>query len=429
MSSYWGIFFLPMQILQELESLIPPLSNEEFKQLERNILEEGIREPLITWNGILIDGHNRYRIAQEHDMNYETLEKEFENINRVKEWMINNQFGRRNLSNYQRSVLALQLEDVFREKAKEKQKESGGAVPQISAKPPVETRQEIAKVANVSHDTIAKVKKIEANATPEVKEKLNTGTMSINEAYKEIKKEEKQNNFEINKANFEKEIISTKEYLPKYFIGNSIDILNKEPLNKISLLLSDPPYGMDFKSGFDYDKKWGKIDNDKIEDTIPILDSVFYEAKKHLLPDAHIYIFGNPFEIENIKPVFEKYFKLKNILIWDREVIGMGDLKTYGRSYDIILFGYNEKWKDLNGTRDRDILRFNRVAPNNLKHPTEKPLDILEYLIKKSSNEGEYILDPFAGSFTTCEAAMNLNRNSYGIELQNKYLPEWMMQN
>lgn|GEM_PF-474074 len=425
-----GIFFLPMQILQELESLIPPLSNEEFKQLERNILEEGIREPLITWNGILIDGHNRYRIAQEHDMNYETLEKEFDNINRVKEWMINNQFGRRNLSNYQRSVLALQLEDVFREKAKENQIRKPDFVLQKSAEQnPIDTRKEIAKVANVSHDTIAKVKKIEANATPEVKARLNTGTMSINEAYKEIKKEEKQNNFEINKANFEKEIISTKEYLPKYFIGNSIDVLKKEPLNKISLLLSDPPYGMDFKSGFDYDKKWDKIDNDKIEDTIPILDSVFYEAKKHLLPDAHIYIFGNPFEIENIKPVFEKYFKLKNILIWDREVIGMGDLKTYGRSYDIILFGYNIKWKDLNGTRDRDILRFNRVAPNNLKHPTEKPLDILEYLIKKSSNEGEYILDPFAGSFTTCEAAMNLNRNSYGIELQNKYLPEWMMQN
>jgi DNA modification methylase len=419
-----------MQILQELESLIPPLSNEEFKQLERNILEEGIREPLITWNGILIDGHNRYRIAQEHDMNYETLEKEFENINRVKEWMINNQFGRRNLSNYQRSVLALQLEDVFREKAKENQIRKPDFVLQKSAEQnPIDTRKEIAKVANVSHDTIAKVKKIEASATPEVKARLNTGTMSINEAYKEIKKEEKQNNFEINKANFEKEIISTKEYLPKYFIGNSIDVLKKEPLNKISLLLSDPPYGMDFKSGYVNPNKWDKIDNDKIEDTITILDSVFYEAKKHLLPDAHIYIFGNPFEIENIKPVFEKYFKLKNILIWDREVIGMGDLKTYGRSYDIILFGYNEKWKDLNGTRERDILRFNRVAPNNLKHPTEKPLDILEYLIKKSSNEGEYILDPFAGSFTTCEAAMNLNRNSYGIELQNKYLPEWMMQN
>jgi hypothetical protein len=178
-----------MQILQELESLIPPLSNEEFKQLERNILEEGIREPLITWNGILIDGHNRYRIAQEHEMNYETLEKEFENINRVKEWMINNQFGRRNLSNYQRSVLALQLEDVFREKAKENLKLSEGKGKQISAEvkvQPIETRQEVAKIANVSHDTIAKVKKIESVATPEVKARLNTGTMSINEAYKEI---------------------------------------------------------------------------------------------------------------------------------------------------------------------------------------------------------------------------------------------------
>jgi DNA modification methylase len=420
-----------MKILQELESLIPPLSNEEFKQLERNILEEGIREPLITWNGILIDGHNRYRIAQEHDINYETLEKEFDNIFLVKVWMIYNQFGRRNLSNYWRSVLALELEDVFKVKAKEIKAEKisefrkTGEISQISDKP--DTKKDLAKIANVSHDTIAKVKKIQANATPEVKEKLNTGTMSINEAYKEIKKEEKQNNFEINKANFEKKIISTNEYLPKYFIGNSIEVLKKEPLNKISLLLSDPPYGMDFKSGFDYDNKWDKIENDKIEDTITILDSVFYEAKKHLLPDAHIYIFGNPFEIENIKPIFERYFKLKNILIWDREVIGMGDLKTYGRSYDIILFGYNEKWKDLNGTRDRDILRFNRVSPNNLKHPTEKPLDILKYLIKKSTNEGEYILDPFAGSFTSCEAAMNLNRNSYGIELQNKYLPEWMI--
>jgi site-specific DNA-methyltransferase (adenine-specific) len=426
-----------MKILQELESLIPPLSNEEFKQLERNILEEGIREPLITWNGILIDGHNRYRIAQEHDMNYETLEKEFDNLNDVKIWMVNNQLGRRNLQDFVKGELHDELDrlnkikgaEIYKEKSVFKGNQYSAPLSIIDNEPKHNSRDIVSEKLGWSTGKKAMFDVIKKKAPEEVKEKLRTGEVSINQAYKEIKKEEKQNNFEINKANFKKEIISTKEYLPKYFIGNSIDVLKKEPLNKISLLLSDPPYGMDFKSGFDYDKKWDKIDNDKIQDTIPILDSVFYEAKKHLLPDAHIYIFGNPFEIENIKPVFEKYFKLKNILIWDREVIGMGDLKTYGRSYDIILFGYNEKWKDLNGTRDRDILRFNRVAPNNLKHPTEKPLDILEYLIKKSSNEGEYILDPFAGSFTTCEAAMNLNRNSYGIELQNKYLPEWMMQN
>ena len=424
-----------MEILKELESLIPPLSNEEFKQLERNILEEGIREPLITWNGILIDGHNRYRIAQEHDMNYETLEKEFENLNDVKIWMVNNQLGRRNLQDFVKGELHDELDrlnkikgaEIYKEKSVFKGNQYSAPLSIIDNEPKHNSRDIVSEKLGWSTGKKAMFDVIKKKAPDEVKEKLRTGEVSINQAYKEIKKEEKQNNFIINKANFEKEIISTKEYLPKYFIGNSIDVLKKEPLNKISLLLSDPPYGMDFKSGFDYDNKWDKIENDKIEDTITILDSVFYEAKKHLLPDAHIYIFGNPFEIENIKPVFEKYFKLKNILIWDREVIGMGDLKTYGRSYDIILFGYNEKWKDLNGTRDRDILRFNRVAPNNLKHPTEKPLDILKYLIKKSTNEGEYILDPFAGSFTSCEAAMNLNRNSYGIELQNKYLPEWMI--
>jgi hypothetical protein len=77
-----GIFFYTMQILKELEALIPPLTSEEFKQLERNILEEGIRDPLVTWNGILVDGHNRYRIAQEHDINYVTVEKEFADMNR-----------------------------------------------------------------------------------------------------------------------------------------------------------------------------------------------------------------------------------------------------------------------------------------------------------------------------------------------------------
>jgi site-specific DNA-methyltransferase (adenine-specific) len=414
-----------MQILKELEALIPPLTSEEFKQLERNILEEGIRDPLVTWNGILVDGHNRYRIAQEYDIDFVTVEKEFPDILTVKVWMIVNQFGRRNLNNYQRSVLALHLEGVYNEKAKEKELERKTTFHK-SEKSNLETVnsiKELGKVANVSHDTIARVKKIEATASPEIKAKVITGQISINEAYKEIKKEEKENNFIEKKKEFNKEILHDEKYKAKYIIGDSIDILNKNVFEPISLFLSDPPYGMDFKSGFDYDNKWDKIDNDKIEETLIVLDKVFEASKKHLKDDAHIYIFGNPNEIEKIKPIFNKYFKLKNILIWDREVIGMGDLKTYGRSYDIVLFGYNETWKDLNGNRDRDILRFNRVSPNNLTHPTEKPLDILEYLIKKSSNEGDFILDPFAGSFSTCKAAKNINRNSYGIELQEKYLP------
>ncbi len=101
--------------------------------------------------------------------------------------MILNQFGRRNLSNYQRSVLALEMENVFSEKAKvtkiEKisQFRQTGEKVQISA-PTEKTREQVANVAKVSHDTIAKVKVIQAKATEEVKEKLSSGNLSINEA-------------------------------------------------------------------------------------------------------------------------------------------------------------------------------------------------------------------------------------------------------
>jgi N6-adenosine-specific RNA methylase IME4 len=300
-----------MEILQELESLIPPLSNEEFKQLERNILEEGIREPLITWNGILIDGHNRYRIAQEHDMNYETLEKEFENINRVKEWMIHNQFGRRNLSNYQRSVLALQLEDVFREKAKENQaiQFKGISLKQISAEvKPIETRQEIAKVANVSHDTIAKVKKIEANATPEVKARLNTGTMSINEAYKEIKKEEKK----VERVELiQKQIEDIEEGLLPDLVG-LFDVVSVDP---------PWPYEGESKNITSFDSVGRRVANPYPEMSIeqiknielPLMDNavVLLWTTHKFLPDA--------FEI-----LKEWNLDYKATLVWNKEKIGMG---------------------------------------------------------------------------------------------------------
>lgn len=151
-------------INDQFKKLIPPLTAEEFKQLEQNCLVEGIRDKIITWNGFIIDGHNRFEIAKNWNLEYQTESKRFNSESEVKEWMIYNQFGRRNLSNYQRSVLALELESVFSTKAKENQGQRTD-IKQISAESnPIETRKELAKVANVSHDTIAKVKVIQNQA-------------------------------------------------------------------------------------------------------------------------------------------------------------------------------------------------------------------------------------------------------------------------
>ena len=176
---------------KEFKTLIPPLSAEEFNQLEANCLENGIQDSLKTWNGVLVDGHNRYEIAEKHGLEFKTEEMEFSGRTDAKLWIIKNQLGRRNLSTYDRSILALKLKPVIAEKAKEKQAEYHGnqhdGLHQKSDKEQVTTAKELAKVAGVSHDTIHKVETIEKSDNEEVKQAVRNKEMSINKAYHQIK--------------------------------------------------------------------------------------------------------------------------------------------------------------------------------------------------------------------------------------------------
>lgn len=87
-----------IQIDEQFRTLIPPLTDDEYNRLKENILAEGIRDKLVVWNDTLIDGHNRYRIATENDLPYETVDMEFEDRDHALNWIISNQLGRRNLN-------------------------------------------------------------------------------------------------------------------------------------------------------------------------------------------------------------------------------------------------------------------------------------------------------------------------------------------
>lgn len=173
-----------MKIRKDFKELIPPLSPEEFEQLEKNILEEGIRDPLVVWNGVLIDGHNRYEIAKKHGLDYETVERDFCSEDEARAWIIQNQLGRRNLSKYDRSVMALKLKPTVAERAKRNQ----GTRTDISQKSVEshDTQKELARAAGVSHDTIRKVEAIEGKATERTKQLLREGKLSINQAYNSV---------------------------------------------------------------------------------------------------------------------------------------------------------------------------------------------------------------------------------------------------
>lgn len=170
----------------EFRMLIPPLAPEELEGLENSICAEGCRDPLVLWGNTLIDGHNRFEICTRLHIPFQTVQREFANREKAVEWIILNQFGRRNLPAHERARLALRLKPMISEKAEYRmlnpmQNSAQGT-----------TRDELAKVAGVSHDTIAKVERIEADAPAPVVQASRKGEISVNAAYQVTKLEPEQ---------------------------------------------------------------------------------------------------------------------------------------------------------------------------------------------------------------------------------------------
>ena len=90
---------------REFKNLIPPLSRSEYLQLEENIIAEGCREPIITWKGIIVDGHNRYEICTRHNIAFSIIEKDFDCREAAIAWICANQLGRRNVTEETRKFL------------------------------------------------------------------------------------------------------------------------------------------------------------------------------------------------------------------------------------------------------------------------------------------------------------------------------------
>ena len=99
---------------EEFESVIPPLTNEEFELLKESVLNDGeVYHPLVVWNNIIVDGHHRYKILKEHpEVKYRIKERAFENRYEAISWIGLNQLGRRNLNDAQKHHLALLMDFV-----------------------------------------------------------------------------------------------------------------------------------------------------------------------------------------------------------------------------------------------------------------------------------------------------------------------------
>ena len=397
-----------LKVNPEFAALIPPLTDEERDGLERSILEEGVREPIITWRGWIVDGHNRYEIATKHGLDFDTTEYEFEDADAVKEWMILNQFARRNLSAYQRSVLALQLKPLLAKEAKERQL-SGlkqfDTVQQNSAGR--ETRDELAAYAGVSHDTISKVEKIQRDGSDELRGQVERGEVSINEAYKRIRSEAKKAEIDEAQRLIAAQVVDNPRR-PTLKIGSSIGVVHT-----CDLLLTDPPYSTDVYDIDAFARSW-------LFNALSGVRSTGF---------AYVFIGAYPKELRaylNIEP--PEHLELTQVLIWSyRNTLGVTPKDRYDQSYQACLFYRGVDAPNLNCPLTSEKWAVQEVnAPGGITlnstgdkryHSWQKPMELAERFIRHSTEQGDDVYDPFACTGTFLLAAAKLGRNAFGYEI------------
>ena len=177
----------------EFRDLIPPLNEEELKLLEASIVADGCESPLIVWNGVIVDGHNRYAICRKREISFSTQEKNFSSRDDAMLWMLRNQLGRRNLNNYQRVELVLKFEPLVKNAAEQRMMAGKAAnpVPTLAqGQTKGRTRDHLSEAAGVSHGTFAKAKKLVQSADEETKRELRAGKVTVNRAYTELLEKE-----------------------------------------------------------------------------------------------------------------------------------------------------------------------------------------------------------------------------------------------
>lgn len=174
-----------LKIDPEFQSLLPRLDPDELAELEASIVVEGCRDPVITWDGLIIDGHNRYEICTRLGIDYDVIEHGgIASRNAAMAWMIRNQRGRRNLSKSQLAMLAVALEALYAVAAREREY-GGKAVDPVANLPQGETgkaREHAARDMGVSPRSVQTAKYVVQEAAPELADAVRAGDVSLHAA-------------------------------------------------------------------------------------------------------------------------------------------------------------------------------------------------------------------------------------------------------
>jgi DNA modification methylase len=271
--------------------------------------------------------------------------------------------------------------------------------------------KEIIKQNEITKENAIKLARMEAEQQIRVAKQLESGK-GIKEAVKTVKREE------LDAVRVEEITLDTENIA--LFGVDALTELKKLEAASVDLVVTDPPYGVDYRPSRDL----GRPEfSDKKEETLDYLDLVFAELKRVCKPNAHLYIFSGCANGFEFKQLLAKYFYVyDNPIIWVKNNHTLCDFENrYASKYEWVWFCKCEKGnaRKLNNSCSPDVLEF--AKPINKYHDCQKPIALLKYFIENSSFSNETVLDPFAGSGSTLIAACEASRKYIGFELETEY--------
>jgi len=183
---------------------------------------------------------------------------------------------------------------------------------------------------------------------------------------------------------------------------------------KASLVFTDPPYGMSYKSNHrTATKKFAELDGDDV-----ILDGWIEPAIKR--SEGWVFVWSTWKVMERWQSTLKEFGDLTNLIVWHKPGGSMGDLdKTFCSDHEIA-FVFNRGARR-RGKRIGSVWTFNKDAAASYQHPTQKPIELFAEGISKTTDSGQIVYDPFLGSGTTMLAAEQLDRKCYGMEISSRY--------
>lgn len=207
--------------------------------------------------------------------------------------------------------------------------------------------------------------------------------------------------------------------------GDAAEVLPSLKTESFDLVLTDPPYGVEYQSGMRAEK-FEQLANDGADmEARGNVELILEHCVRLTGQNRHLYVFG-----PEVLRAADMKVSAPAQLIWDKKTVAMGDLTSpWGPAHELIHFYTclhrhgGKRGKLVNPVRLRkgSVLSYSKKTGRTLRHPTEKPVELLTELLESSSRVGELVLDPFAGVGSTGVAAVLAGRRAVLVELEPKY--------